>query len=628
MNAAIQEERVANAGAAKRLSIGQFGFAAVLYVVLAILFTWPAAIRPYTTVVGDADVLGGIWWVWARLNGLIDLFGCTKLIAWPDGVCGPMPSQPVSEYLVLLFSRLTDEIVGTTLFIAFSLVSSALTAFVVLARRGITPLAASWGGALVGFNAPALAQVLGGHAVYALAVPVILLLDKLEKIWSAQSISPFARSDQFKETSKGGMLLGLWLGLTFAVSIYSGYFLSVLVSIVGVGALVRAIAIATVAREKKKSETTSIEMSFIWLAVTPYFLSLFVAAVIALACNALLVAHYFGLLPAYMLHSEGFFSRSYSELAGYGARPLDYLRPFPWHPLWGDIFNIQRLLPPLRGNAYEMSLFPGLIVLVLVGAGVVRYRKIEAEDPLRGLFRSAAVFTLIMLLLSFATEISMGGVFDLPVVSQFLYPFAPMFRVYARCGIFVAVGLGVIAAISVNWHLKLFPLRNRLLAGLLLVFVFFGSIESFPANLGRATSTTEVRPPSEIVGISKLGPRSVVVHFPMYKADELGHYRYLFWQRIHRKPMLNGASSTRLSSVLPSQFSSVPDNATQELLRSLGATHLILHSDFDPSEPIPPAILLLFPKSTFVENSNLVGGHPPKRGLIRIIPLQYPDDLR
>jgi hypothetical protein len=610
-----------------RPTLGNVALAVALYLSLAIAFTWPAAIRPYETVVGDADALGGIWWAWARLNGLIDVFHCTKLVAWPEGNCGPMPSQPISEYLILFFSWLTNEIFGSILFIVFSLVASAITAFVVLARRGVDPLVAVWGGALVGFNSPALAQVLGGHAVYALAVPVIIFLDKLELVWSEAGSPVHRRPIELSRSLRNGAVLGMWLGLIFAVSIYSGYFLSVFVAIVGVGALIRAIA-----KSRSFSELTAIQgaraASFtpIWISIAPYCFSLFVAAIIAFGCNALIVAHALGLLPAQLSQSGGFFSRSASELAEFGARPADYLRPFPWHPIWGDLFNIQRILPPLRGNAYETSLFPGLLVILTSGAGFARYRKTDQNDPLRRLFQATAVFTAIMASLSLATEISIGGVFDVPILSQFLFSFAPMFRVYARCGIFVAMGLGVLGAISTHWFLKLLINRissqsSKVVLPIISVLLFATSSELLPTSPGRATSTTLVNYPGKILELALNPNAKVVVHYPIFQPDELAHYRYLFWQRIHKKAMINGTHLLINSQDQFKQNLDPSDPLTQQLLRSQGVTHIVIHSVSNASDSIPPEIVALFPKNNVARDIPFPRPYAVDRDPIQVISL-------
>ncbi len=630
MNASIQKARVANAGAARRLSIGQFAFAAVLYIVLAILFTWPAAIRPYTTVVGDADALGGIWWVWARLNGFIDVFHCTKLIAWPEGSCGPMPTQPIAEYSLLFFSWLTNETLGHTLYIGISLFATALTAFLLLIQRGIAWPFAAWAGALIGFNAPTLVQILGGHLAYALAVPVLLFLDQLERLWAIgeserDSRSANAFNSKLSNLVRSGLRSGIWLGLTFATSIYSGYFLSVLVAIIGVAAAIRAAS--TIAMRQDQDNGTRIEIGLLLTATAPYFITLVIAGAISFACNALLVAHALGALPSQLSQSGGFFSRDFSDLIAYSARPLDYMRPFSWHPLWEEIFRASAKLPKLTGNAYEVSLFPGLIALLFSAVGVALFR-IAPRTHLHALFVRVLIFVCIMFFMSLKPMWAPLDFVEVPTLSAFLYPLAPMFRVYARCGIFVAIGLGILAAIGATWLIgyvqikrgdfRLFFQAKILIFGTICAA---GILELFPASIGRGNSTISGARSPTTTAIAALPEGAIIANYPMFAPIDLAHYRYLFWQRQHKKRMINGQYEAGSNFEVPKGIADPSNPTTQAYLRELGVTHIVIHPELYASGAMPKELLKIFDASAMAADLPRVRNLSSKSGAENIYSL-------
>jgi hypothetical protein len=588
-------------GLVKRLTIRSVVPALALYVAIAVAFSWPAAIHPNTTVIGDADALGNIWWAWARLNGLIDVFHCTKLVAWPEGSCGPMPSQPLNEYVFLAFAWVTSAVTGWTLYICLSLIASALTAFVLLHQRGISVMPAIWGGALVGFNAPTLAQLLGGHSAYALAVPVLFFLDRLEKLWAAGG-DPIAFRDISTLTNlpngpiRLGISTGLWLGLVFATSIYSGYFLSVLASLVGVGAVIRAAALRA-SKSNLEGDKNTHRARGALRVVGPYFIMLLIAAVIAFSCNALIVAHAIGALPNHAVQSGGFFSRDFADLTTYGARPLDYLRPFPWHPFWGEILHLNQKLPARAGNAYEMSLFPGIVTFLFALLGALLYRK-TPRTTLHDLFARVSVFVLIMFFMSFTPMWAPIGSIELPTLSKFLYPFASMFRVYARCGIFVAIGLGILASIGLVWTLNYTQLNSRKIKPFFrwksLVFMVFcaaGILELFPTSLGRGNTTVSAKQMPNTTAIAALPKNAVIANYPLFAPIDLSHYRYIFWQRQHKKPMINGMYTPGTHYEIPKGLTDPADPATLTQLRNLGVTHIVIHPELYASGSVAEAIL-------------------------------------
>lgn len=538
---------------ASSLSATNVALALAAYCALAIAFTWPAAIDINHIVVGsEGDELGGIWWLWARINGHIDIWGCTLLVNWPNGMCSAGASQPLVEWPLLGLATVTNEIAALSLFIIIALILSAFTGFALLRSRGFAVLPALWGGAAMAFSPPILMQASTGHLAYPLSAPVILAFHFAEHWWSAHAgrINHGVAKTPTSTNPALGINLGVALALVFWSSIYTGYFLAV--------ALV-ALMLAACVRIASAQPAALVGSRF--AALMPIArdagVALGIALIAALAGNWVLFYKHFGWLPPHVV-TEGaaFFSRDISELQVWGARPWDYLRASTAHPFWGDVLQLPQGLDLHGSNIFEASLWPGSLTVALAAialfvtrkpnlastsdAGNVVIAKTRLHHPHRALARRGAVAATFFAFLSLPPTIDLGVV-QLPTLAYFLHPLAPMFRVYARAGIYAAMLLAIVGTVGIAWLYKPFSdslvsTTSRtiaLVAGLVVL-----DLDMLPAWPGRVFIT-----PIQPEWVSSLRadqkPAAIVVS-PWSSNDTFEHYQYLFWQRLHGHPIVNG----------------------------------------------------------------------------------------
>jgi hypothetical protein len=103
---------------------------------------------------------------------------------------------------------------------------------------------------------------------------------------------------------------------------------------------------------------------------------------------------------------------------------------------------------------------------------------------------------------------------------------------------------------------------------------------------------------------------AIVAEYPMMRFDEAAFYTYPFWQRVHRKRLVNGA--TPEDAPAWAFFERVKDlgNAeTPRLLKTAAVKYVIVHASMYQEGPIPAPLKRYYPP----ERSSLTfeGGAPP-----------------
>ncbi|MEW6408489.1 MAG: hypothetical protein AB1465_07455, partial [Patescibacteria group bacterium] len=87
----------------------------------------------------------------------------------------------------------------------------------------------------------------------------------------------------------------------------------------------------------------------------------------------------------------------------------------------------------------------------------------------------------------------------------------------------------------------------------------------------------------------------VIAEYPYVNSNYAPTPTYLFWQRYHQKPMINGQPEpdTTGKEKIRHLIYDVTSPRTPKILKKLGATYLILHKDeynkpYEPGGAIPP----------------------------------------
>ena len=226
-------------------------------------------------------------------------------------------------------------------------------------------------------------------------------------------------------------------------------------------------------------------------------------------------------------------SRSSEELERGGASWLHYLLPSPRHPLVGSFSD--RFRPWDFFN--EKTVFFGYTTIVLAGVAAIallreRRHRTHGGDKRRQreLAWLALAITPIALVASLGRTITIAGV-DVPMPAYFIGEVIPFYRVYARLGFVVAIGLAILAALTLA---RLTKRRhgNLIVAALISLIAF----ELAPERIGAAPIGSAPIYDQWLA----LQPTGIVAHYPMMTdqrpAEKLAA-RELYYQRFTKLPL-------------------------------------------------------------------------------------------
>lgn len=524
--------------------------AALAYLAVAVLLTWPLVLRPDAFLFGDfGDTRGTAWGIWARAHGFAE-GPVNFLLAAPFGVPTSQPfSQPVGEGLLLFLARISDEITALNVFVLLSFAATATATCFLLQRLVRSRMAAFVGGLIFGFCPAVVMQAAGGHVTFAFNVFIPLFILAL-----------------FHNRSRRSPLSALLVAVTFAgitfTAIYFGYF----------AIFVAALFVAFDFLTREQRQASALLRNYLLCAA-------FAAAII--------IPVEFGALAEQLTSTRDSIARSgrirdFGELAVFSSRPWNYLVPSIDHPLLGGIYE-DFVRGHLHGsNVFEQTLYIGVVPFALLLAGIGMLAGAKFEAGYRRYFLFFAAGALWMYFLSLPPMIA-----GVPTLSFFAYGLAPMFRVYARFGILVDFFVACAAAVVLaQLCLRMKRAHFHAMAGTLMAVLLF-EYWSIPPSYARPVDD----PPAVYRWLAGLPGDVIVAEYPMVRFDEAAFYTYPFWQRIHRKRLVNGAApdNPRAWSIFEKAHD-LSDPETPALLKSIGVEYVIVHKQMYREGPIPGAI--------------------------------------
>ena len=531
------------------------------YLLGSVLLTWPLVFHLDSVLFGDyGDARGGVWWVWTKANGLLEA-SISFLTAAPFGApASQVFSQPVAEWLPVIIAKLSNEIAASNIFILLAFPLTAIATYFLLDRLLHNKIAAFLGGLIFGFCPAAVMQAAGGHASFAfnLFIPLFLLA-------------------LFYNRSQRTLLSALYVAASFALitftALYFGYFSIYIALYFFVFDLLT----------EKNGDMRDVYRSYLYCAVIA------VVLIVPIEYQAIFQQLTLG---RETLAKAGH-ARDFGELLTYSSRPWEFCIPSIDHPYLGNLY-IEYSRSHLHGsNIPEQTLYLGLVPIALMLTGIVLAARRKFDVEHRILFQFFAFGALWMYFLSLPPLLAIGSI-KVPTVSYFAYYVAPMFRVYARFGILVNFFVACAAAVVLA-HLYQHMKRARyyvLLAVSLFVLIF----EYWSIPPGYAL---EVDNPPEVYRWLAQEPSDVIVaEYPMTSNDESAFYTYLFWQRIHRKRLVNGASPDNVRAWgLFEKLKKLDNPETPALLKSIGVKYVIVHKKMYQEGLIPEPLKRYFPES-------------------------------
>lgn len=477
--------------------------------------TWPQALLIKTHAFDHQDVFFNLWrlrWVAHALSSSpLELFNAN--VFHPEkGVLAYSDAMLVEGLAAapFLWAGVPPVLVHNLLLLG-AIVGSAVAIFV-LARH----LTGSAAGAVVAGVVFAFAPYRFAHYMH------------MELQWTLWSPLAFWALQRTIETGslRFGLLVGLFVTLQMASSIYYGVFLFILIAAVGAMQLIPLRG-----------------RPLLW-TVRALLLGGALAAALSWAYS----------LP-YSAAAARVGTRSRQDVESFSARPRDYVFATPTNLLYGS---------PDRGPS-ERQLFPGILppLLALVGLLLV--------PP-----ATEAIAYLVGLVVAFELSLGVNG-----QLYSLLYQHLGVLhglRATARASVFVLLFLGVLAAHGTAALARAMPRVKGVVLAPLLCAVVLLEYRVGPLPL--------VPYPNQAPALYKLLaslPPGIVIEFPFPKPDSVPYYdpRFEYMSTFHWMPLLNGYSGFYPRSYLlrVARLKRFPDEESVASLRRESVKYVIVHDD-------------------------------------------------
>jgi len=306
-------------------------------------------------------------------------------------------------------------------------------------------------------------------------------------------------------------------------------------------------------------------------------------------------------------------TRQSDEAIAYGARPWDYLMPSIYHPLFGRY--VENFYNYLKENATYQFWSPFLpervnyipITIWFLAAFAVyriltearkrrldRNSKFQIPDSISANVTTFALLALLMFAVSMPAKITVRS---LPIYfpSFFLFKVFPMFRVYARAGVFVLLCVLVITSCGLCQLLEKAtnPKTKRLLFIVLCSLIFFENLNFPPFHLLDLSQIPAVyywlKEQTNITKITEY-PRDMepgggcTPNVPLSVRKDFCPTCALYFQTVHQKALFTGDS---LSPEDRRAIADLSSDAAHRILTENGVDLVIVHTKDPFPQPNP-----------------------------------------
>ncbi len=493
--------------------------------------------------------MGGLYGFWQNSKILNDLVRLNSLTGAPFEISHGMLQHvlPILFGQSILLEILFNEVVAYNLFCVLGITFSALTVSWLVYGLTKSGWIGLFSGIVYGFSPNLISQTLAGHLGNAHAQWIVLYVFCLWKYLE-------------QSTLKNGILTGFLFAVTVLSYTYYGYF-AFFFSLIFIG-------YRFLVFERRDRTVFKKGMGILGI--------LFVSFLVSIPFIYKAILGMFHFIPV-SEHEQVGLVRNYHDVFSYAARCWDYFVPSELHPIFGSFS--ERISNKLGGrHFFERTLYLGVIPLSLAGYGIFRWWKERKSLPKeKSFFLSAMMVCGIgMMIFSFPPEIDLKFI-KLYMPSHLLYKFFPMFRVYARAGVFVSLSVTVLAGWGLKCLLEKFSriqMRIVCFSFLLLGLVFEYTLVPPIRNVDVST----VPPVYQWLGQQSGG--IMIAEYPIFGADDKRHYQYLSYQRFHAKRMMNGAPDKTPPGWLLKSNRNLWEPEVTERLASLGIKYAIFHKEF------------------------------------------------
>lgn len=531
---------------------------------LTFLYSYPLIFNLGSMFYGFSwDSLGAIWSFWwlkfSYVQGL-PLYVHTYL-SYPFG---QIFSSMLFPYLIngvgFLLTFFTHEIIAYNILKLISFPILALTTYLLIYYLTRNKVVSAVIGLVYAFSPFHVIHNIAHFAnVYWLPLTILFLLKLL-----------------WERGYKNGILFGFFWGLTFVDNVYYAYFFGLLIPIF--------IVVYLSNQEHRVSLFNISFLKFVFIGFLVFFLVVF-PMLYPMVKEVLFVQ------SKQVVGISGL-ARNFSDLFIGSAKPLDYFLPSKHNPFLGWLVP-DLGMGPLKGHKYtEHTLYLGWSLILLAGYAVYcSARKIGELGTNKEnrhavyLFLSVAIAAAILSAppfipigdyqVNFQTrEVIAEHKIYLP--QYFLYKLFPMFRVYARMGAIVLLAVCVLSAFGLKEILNRINSKTGkflfLSSFLTVVLVEYAEFPSF--------RLTKVKEPEVYKWLASQSGQFPIVEYPLGASDDpYTTYEYYFYQRIHKKYLVNGAPKGTPADEFRKEIIDISRGVTVAKLSGIGVIYVLVHRD-------------------------------------------------
>ena len=375
---------------------------------------------------------------------------------------------------------------------------------------------------------------------------------------------------------KNAVLFGFFWGFTFLDQAYYAYF---------IGLLIPVFIITFLLSNDKR--TNLLRVSFLKAFFVSFLVfSLAVFPMIYPMLKGIFFTHGKQTMKVYGL------VRDFSDLFISSAKPLDYLLPSKHNPFLGWLIP-DFGMSPLKGHRYtEHTLYLGYSLIFLAGyAFYCVVRKIGAIGTNKDYRHIACLFSVISIvaiILSAPPFIPLGDYqinyqtreviaeYKIYLPQYFLYKIFPMFRTYAKMGAIVLLAVCVMAAFGLKEILnRINTQKGKYIFLSLFALVIFVEYAEFPPF-----RLTKVKEPEVYRWLASQQSDFAIVEYPLGASDDpYTTYEYYFYQRIHKKYLVNGATKGTPADEFRKEVIDISRDETVAKLSGIGVKYIFVHKD-------------------------------------------------
>jgi hypothetical protein len=496
-----------NAG--RRRLAGESAAVLVGYTALAVVLCWPVPAHLGSSVLGLAtgDAAAGVWWYDAIQATGYHLFGTTTFadVAAPFGYeqGNALNIQWLwPNYPTYLLAGAVGAVAAYNVAVIAGFALSGAAMYLLARRIGCGRPVAAWAGFVFVLLPWHTERAVAGHVTLVHLECFPLLLVAIHAFWRRPRRLAVA----------GVALAALLCWLT------SGIFGVMAVLVVG------ACAAATL------------------LLVRPWPTAGLRAALLVGAALGATAAVYALSLPGGA--ADVGVARDAADLSTYGLRPSELLVPPPRSALFENALDAYHVHHMHGSSAQEVSNYLGWLTIVLAVAGAavaIRRRRARADLGLLATGMLAAVAG--SLALAAPSPVGVGGHLVRQTPSWVLFQALPAFRVPARWSVVIGLAVVVLAALGLQALWEAAAVRARrpvIVAVALFAAAFVLSYAELSIGPGRFRFDASPLPPA--YALLRGVPPGTIAEYPLVPNGNWENGQYLFWQRLHGRPLVNGAA--------------------------------------------------------------------------------------